>query len=86
MDCIVIGKATFKAASPAEVIYCGPSRTEARKVIESVAGKYQWIFEVSPLPIRNYKMGGAPSPVVTEDKIQDAPKTETESPKKSKSK
>jgi hypothetical protein len=60
MDVIVIGKETYKSAAAPQVLYCGASRVEAREVIAK--SNLAWIYEVSSLPIRNYKRSTTAAP------------------------
>lgn len=90
MDQIIIGKESLKSNGKPFVIYCGQSSAEARDAVAATGGKFPWIYQVNPFPIRNFKSTDwkptetatatpEPAPVVVTE-------PETESPKKKKSK
>jgi hypothetical protein len=93
MDVIVIGKESLKSNCKPQVVYCGQSGSEARDAVAATGGKFEWVYQVNSLPIRNYKstdfnppkaaeVAAEVAPVVAEV----APEPVKESPKKKNSK
>jgi hypothetical protein len=79
MDVLVLGKKTYSSTAAPEVLYCGQSRADAREVVSK--SNLAWIYEVSSLPIRNYKRSTAAA-LVAPTEPAPAPEAQTKKVKK----
>jgi hypothetical protein len=91
MDVIVIGKESLKSNCKPQVVYCGQSGSEARDAVAATGGKFEWVYQVNSLPIRNYKSTDFNPPKAAEEvapvvSAEVAPEPVKESPKKKNSK
>jgi hypothetical protein len=82
LDIIVIGRPGYKSTDLPRVVYCGDSRSEAKKAAALVSDKFQWIYEVNGMIRQNYKRAHSPAPIVTVDTAVVAP-VQAEQPKES---
>lgn len=54
-DIIIIGKKSRKRGEKPHVVYCGDSRAESAQAVKDAAGKFGYMYLVSPYPIAPVK-------------------------------